>query len=378
MSSPPCHRKTIAGVVMLFLPLLVSAQVPRGLGFTLSQHTGGIIKHTEKLTFTPPDYSAGAELSLTYRTHGRKDWEAWRGYPILGVAGHVFSLGSSELGRSIGGYPFVDIPLWRRQKGALFFQVGSGLAWLSARHDRVNNPGHNAIGSHVNNVTALRIHGDWQLAPQWVLTAGWSFTHYSNGQARIPNYGINIMGGMVGVQWTPAPLGPEDYRAAETDARPTRRWGWVGHAGAGMKEYFAIGGPQYPVYLGSAGVTYALTRINRLVAGLEYEYNAGVATFSKLSWQYDSGRERFWAASRIMVYGGEEFRFGPWALQLQAGTYLGRFSLLVPFPVYTRLAMRYYFPPARHLDGRMFAGVYLKSHMVTAEYIAFGLGMAVD
>lgn len=354
------------------------AQARKGMGLTLANHTGGIIKHTDKLTFTPPAFSTGLEASLTFRTYGRRDWEAWRNYPILGLSAHWFDLGSEQLGHSFGFYPFVDVPLLRRDKWQLFFQVGSGLAWLTRRNDRIRNPLQNAIGSNLNNVSAFRIHADWHLDPQWLLTGGFSFTHYSNGQARIPNFGINVVGGMLGVQYTPRPLTQEDFRPAAEPRTALRRWGLSTHAGMAFKEYFAVGGPRYPIYLGSIAGMYQLSRVNRLVLGVEYEYNEGVAVFSKLAWQHDTDRERHRAASRVMVFLGEEFLFGNWALLLQAGTYVGNIGELIPYPVFTRLAIRHYLPPLPGSGARFFGGVYLKSHVVTAEYISLGMGVTFD
>lgn len=359
----------------VFLPGRALTQPAKGTGFTVAAHVGGIVKHTSKLTFTPPPLSGGVEASVTWHTWGKRDWEAWRRYPILGLSVHAFHLGSAELGQAYAFYPFVDIPLYRGEKARLYFQVGTGVAWLTQRNDRVHNPLQNAIGSHLNNVSALRVHGTWPLDPAWVVTGGLSFTHYSNGQAKIPNFGINVLGGMVGVQWTPVPLVPEDYRPAGIPKTALRRWGCIAHAGMAYKEYFAVGGPVYPVYLGSLAAIWQLSRVNRLYAGVEYEFNQGVATFSKLAWQHDSERERFRAASRVMVFAGEEFMFGDWALLLQAGTYVGGIGELIPFPVYTRLAIRRYLPAWPLERSRFFAGVYLKSHVVTAEYISLGMGM---
>lgn len=369
-------------IILLFLFLswspIADAQLGKGVGFTLSNHSGGIIKHTEKLTFTPPAFISGLEAMATFRTHGRKDWEAWRNYPILGLSAHWFNLGTDQLGHSFGFFPFVDIPLIRRPQWQLFFQVGTGLAWLSRRYDRIHNPLQNAIGSKVNNVSAFRVHLDYNLNTQWLLTGGFSFTHYSNGQAQIPNFGINVVGGLLGVQWTPHPLASEDYREAGSLKKALRKWGISAHTGLAFKEYFAVGGPQYPIYMGSLAGLYQLSRVNRLYLGVEYEFNQGVYTFSKLSWQHNSDNDRFWASSRVMAFLGEEFLFGDWALLLQAGTYLGNVGLLIPKPVYTKLAIRYYLPPLQKHRARFFSGVYMKSHMITAEYISFGVGMTWD
>lgn len=367
--------------ILLFLGLGIEplgAQALKGVGFSVTHHAGQIIKHTEKLTFELPDISQGTEVSLTFRTYGRKDWEAWRKYPILGLSVHHFSLGTDELGRAYGFFPFIDIPLWHGKGWKSYFQLGSGIAWLTRPYDRITNPRQNAIGSKVNNSAAIRIHGDITLNPNWVLTGGFSFTHYSNGKAQIPNFGINIVGGSVGMQWTPRPLKAEDYREATTSKARLKKWGFSTHGAMAYREYFTDGGPRYPVYIGSAALIYQHNRINRFYAGLEYEYQEGLAVWSKLSWQDDSAQERFKSASRLMVFVGEEFMYGPWAILLQAGTYWPNIGILIPNKIYTKLGMRYYLPALPGSGARFFGGVYLKSHMITAEHISLGMGVTFD
>ena len=354
------------------------AQALKGVGFSVTHHAGQIIKHTEKLTFELPDISQGTELSFTFRTYGRQDWEAWRKYPILGLSLHHFSLGTDELGHAYGFYPFIDIPLWGGKGWKSFFQVGSGIAWLTRPYDRISNPNQNAIGSRVNNSAAIRIHGDFTLSPSWLLTGGFSFTHYSNGKAQIPNFGINIVGGSLGVQWTPSPLQANDYREATASKARLKKWGFSTYGAMAYREYFTDGGPRFPVYIGSAALLYQHNRINRFYAGLEYEYQEGLAVWSKLSWQDESEEERFKSASRVMVFIGEEFLYGPFAILLQAGTYWPNIGILIPNKVYTKLGMRYYLPKLPGSGARFFGGVYLKSHMITAEHISMGLGVTFD
>lgn len=341
-------------------------------------HAGGIVKHTSKLTFSPPGLCTGVELTGTWQSSGRRDWEAWRHYPVLGMSAHWFDLGTEELGQSMAVFPFVDVPLLRKTYGQLYFQVGSGLAWLTNPYDRLRNPQQNAIGSRLNNVSAFRIHVDVPIHASWRVSGGFSFTHYSNGQAQTPNYGINILGGMLGLQWTPVPLQPEDYKPASAPKTSLRSWGWSMHGGMAFREIYPVGGPRYPVYIGSLAGMYQLSRVNRLLFGLEYEYHRSQYVHSKLNWQNYDEASHHRAAGRVMVFGGEEFMFGSWAVLLQAGIYLPVLGEGVPFPVYTKLATRYYLPALPRSGARFFTGVYLKSHLVTAEYISLGMGVTFE
>ncbi len=362
----------------LTLSLSLQGQTRKGIGLTLANHTGVILKHSDELTFTPPPITTGLEASFTYQTYGKQDWQAWNRYPILGINALWMNLGSEQLGHAFGVYPFVDVPLFVRESWSAYFQVGSGLAWLTRHFDRIRNPLHNAIGSHLNNTAAFRFHADYLVNPHWRITGGVSFTHFSNGQAQTPNYGINVVGGMVGARWIPHPLTREDYIPASEPNIPLRRWGFSTHSGIAFREYFAFGGPRYPIYIASMSGLYQLSRINRLYAGLEYEFNKGIYTFSKLNWQFEGDNARRWAASRLMVFVADEFMFGNWSVMVQMGTYVGGFGFLIPFPVYNKLALRYYLPYIPRTHARFYGGLTLKSHIITAEYISLGLGLTFD
>jgi hypothetical protein len=315
---------------------------------------------------------------MIYQTWGRKDWEAWRNYPRLGISAHWFDLGTPELGTALAVFPFLDVPLLRRPGTSIYFQVGSGLARLSNPFDRLRNPLQNAIGSRINNVSAFRIRADFPLNAAWQLQGGFSFTHYSNGQSRVPNYGINVVGGMLGLAWMPDAPTQKDYIAATRPNEPARRWGWSMHAGLAFRETFPIGGPRYPVYIGSLAGMYQLSKINRLLIGMEYEYQRAQYVYSKLNWQNYDEASHHRAAGRIMFFAAEEFMYGPWAVLLQAGAYLPLIGEGIPFPVYTKLATRYYLPALPRSGARFFGGVYLKSHLVTAEYISLGFGVTFE
>lgn len=365
-------------VLSLALPSTGQSQSRKGVGLTFANHTGSILKHSNELTFTPPPVTSGFEVSLTRRSYGKKDWEAWTNYPVFGINAIWLNLGSKQLGHAFAIYPFVDVPLFQRESLRAYAQIGSGLAWLTQHYDRIHNPQFNAIGSNLNNSAAVRIHADYRITPHWWLTGGFSFTHFSNGQAQAPNYGINVVGGMIGMQWIPKPLDKTDFLPAKEPNIPDKRWGISANINLAFREYFAFGGPRYPVYIGGVSGLYQFSRTNRFYAGLEYEFNKGIYTFSKLNWQFEGDNARRWAASRLMVFIADEFMFGNWSMMVQSGTYVGGFGFLIPFPVYNKLALRYYLPYVPKTRARVFGVLTLKSHIITAEYISLGMGVTFD
>ena len=79
------------------------------------------------------------------------------------------------------------------------------------------------VGSKINAYINLGFFLNWQINPQWNLTAGIDLTHYSNGNTHYPNSGVNPVGGRIGLVRTfgaensspsanAGQLAPDDFR----------------------------------------------------------------------------------------------------------------------------------------------------------------------
>jgi len=80
------------------------------------------------------------------------------------------------------------------------------MAFMDTPYDRRSNPTGNAIGSPLNVNISYKFSSSWKLNPNWALSTGLSFTHYSNGASHLPNYGINIAALTLGARYTPDPF----------------------------------------------------------------------------------------------------------------------------------------------------------------------------
>ncbi|MCB0624999.1 MAG: hypothetical protein KDC43_14065, partial [Saprospiraceae bacterium] len=77
---------------------------------------------------------------------------------------------------------------------------------------------------------------------------------------------------------------------------------------------------------------------------------------------------------RWMVFLADEFLFGSLGVMLQAGYYVSPKSVLISKPIYSKLGIRYYLPAVGKPATQFYAGIYLKAHAFTAEYIGLGMG----
>lgn len=371
-----------------FLPLialLLALSAPRlhgqarGFGLETGGDYGRILKHSRKISFGIPRQSYGFGLNFSWQTYGKKEWHQHHGYPLLGLSLQYFELGDPQvLGQAMAAFPFITLKVVDRPKWLLQFRVGSGLAWVTRPYDRLDNPLNNGIGSRLNNATAFRLVAGVPLSPHWTIFAGGSFSHFSNGAAQMPNLGINVPALSASVSYTPNPVGGGSLEKWDASKRPPGRFGAQVYFSMAYKESGTPGAAKWPVYMGSAAGVYRISKVQNLLFGVEYEYHKSIFLFSLHTFASHTALEARQDATRWMVFLGNEWLFGNTGLLVQAGYYVSRQSYLVPFPFYNRLGLRYYLPPLGRPATQFFASIYLKSHIITAEYISIGIGARVQ
>jgi len=369
----PRYFLIILGLCCFLIPS--TGQRP-GFSWDFGTDQGRIFRHTPKIAFAIPDHTWGFGLNFQYQSYGREAWQQHHGYPLMGYGLQYFNFGDAEvLGHAVSFFPNITLKLVDRPRWMIHFRVGSGIAWLNRTWDRIENPDNNSIGSRFNNTTCFRLVAGVDLAPRWTLFAGGSFSHFSNGAVQMPNLGINVPAVSVSLRYTPEPVQQAHYIKWEEPKRPAGRWGGQGYFTLAYKETGLPGAAKWPVYLGSASGIYRISKVQNLQAGLEIEYYKSVYVFSLHVIAAHNAREAGQNATRYGFFLANEWQFGNTGVLVQAGYYLNRKNYLVPFPVYNKLGLRYYLPPLPGLSAQFYAGVYMKSHLITADYISLGIGV---
>jgi hypothetical protein len=362
---------------LLLLPLSLFAQEKPYWSIEGSFSAGRIVRHTPKFDFDIPEISSGTLISFQHQTHGKKGWQRRQQYPRFGLLLGFFHFGSEQLGQAISLAPNISVDVFRKERSSLQFQLSVGFSCLNRPYDRLARPNNNAIGSFINNFTAFQFLWLRELGENLDLSTGIQMVHFSNGAIQLPNLGYNIPMASLGLRYHLrgrfedfAPLLPEERK-------PDRRWGGQAYSYFALREVAAIGGSKYPVWGASAAVHYHTAKDNRFLLGVEYEYQQAVYAFETHHELVTSEKDIRRGAERYMIFAGHEFLYGPWSVSLNAGTYLNKSStLLLPFPFFTKLGIRYYISPFGETGPRIQTGLYLKAHRTVAEYFAFGLGLS--
>ena len=112
-----------------------------------------------------------------------------------------------------------------------------------------------------------------------------------------------------------------------------------------------------------------------MLLGVDYEFNRAIYTFGLEVAEFENKKEARKGATRLAIFVADEFLFGSIGIQLQMGRYVGReMNRYVLKRNYSKLTMRVYLPEWFGNTLRPQAGITLKAHAATAEYIALNAG----
>lgn len=341
-------------------------------------YQGFVWRHTPKLTTRTGESLSGQELGIRFQTLGTRSWQAWQRYPSLGVSAAHFQLGEGSHERAFGLLPWLNVPLVRAGWFAANFRIGTGIGWVARPYNWWDNPDQNAIGSHWNNMTQFRLGAEAGLNAHTRLLLGGSFTHFSNGGAALPNFGINVISGWIGAVWSPKALHASDFQPPGASRKIAhKRWGAWLQGGYSAVQIASFDGPKYPIWSGAAAIACRFNRLHRASIGLDYERNMAIYTWGLHSALFSDEAAARRGATRLALFVGEEFFFGDIGIQLQTGRYWGKkYNAFIPKNLYSKLAIRYYLPEDIRFPVRPYLGVTLKAHAFTAEYIAWNAGLS--
>lgn len=205
------NKTFIPFIIALFLlpimPGRASAQETKPIhqiGFDLRPYyltpTSGFFKG-DGFDQEPQRKALSAHLKYAFRFS--KDSRLGQMYPHayqgIGLSYNTF-FNASEIGNPVALYAFQGSRIARLSpKLTLDYEWNFGASFGWKKYNSESNPRNDVVGSKINAYINLGFLLNYRLNPQWHLTAGVDFTHYSNGNTNYPNSGVNPVGGRIGV-----------------------------------------------------------------------------------------------------------------------------------------------------------------------------------
>lgn len=359
-------------VILLLFPLQAFAQKDSTkLSFGANYLGGKILIHTPKIHQQSPPYSQALEFSYAKQTTGNAFWQQRFGFPETALNFCIASNGSPLIGTSFGFYPSIQFRILSGRKAYWFFKLGGGIGMNTKSWQRIpaSDSMNNIVGSKINNFTMIQTGARFKLNDRISMQGGIHFYHVSNAATRTPNFGINTIGGFIGLHYHPN----GNAFTIEKKKWPVQK----NPINLGVKlatayaESQTPNGPIYPYYHISIFGSKMYRNKSRAIVGVDATYSSELYAGFKNTYNH-IGRERE-AAIIYSAFLGHEFVFGKIGLPLQLGFYLNR-------PGggrgrYQKLGINYHF---YHDDSRRLKDAFILTQLFTenvnAQYAEFGLG----
>ena len=151
----------------------------------------------------PFDRSLSAHLKYSFQIHPNSVLDQIFGGAYQGVGIAAYTFGDKEqLGAPLTFYIFQGARLARLSRRiSLNYEWNFGLSngWIP--YDPDTNPYNVIIGSKRNAYVNADLYLNWILSRKIDLAAGLTLSHFSNGNTRFPNAGLNLAGVKVGLNY---------------------------------------------------------------------------------------------------------------------------------------------------------------------------------
>jgi len=191
-------------VIMLFFSSasVVAEEGKKGLYHRLeAEYRPGYIFPTnsflqgENEAMTPFRNSYAVHLKYAFRFTPGSGADRIFGGAYQGIGSGYYTFGNpKELGNPVSLYLFQGARIAAFSSRVSFnYEWNFGLSFGWKPYDREKNPYNVMMGSKMNAYINTNFYLDWVLSPQFHLNAGVTLTHFSNGNTRFPNAGLNLI-----------------------------------------------------------------------------------------------------------------------------------------------------------------------------------------
>ena len=354
-------------VLILFTALFLNGfsqdKFTGNLTISANYHYGAVLPEYQYFNYLVNDYVRSAGLNISKKTIGKNDWEQLFHYPEWGFSMFYSTLGNDHVfGREISAFPYFHIDMFSGKHVKIYNETGVGFGYVTKKLDLKNNYEDIAVGSHFNGHFSLKFGLRYAITDKIQLNAGASFNHFSNGNLKEPNLGINYMALYSGLGYR---IG-KYVQNEKNELQPHKK----GHHyeltySFGGKHTRALLEKFYFTTSGTFEFKYDMTPIFHAGLGADLFYDSSTQTEMSVPgslpykniYDYRSG-----------IHVSEEFSYNKLSIIVQEGTYLLLIDKVNHYPMYNRGVIRY------RISDHLMISVAMKSHLQILDYPEFGIG----
>ena len=170
-------------------------------------HYSRYLKNSDNLADIMKNRAHTFELKVGFQTSGEKMREQYWKYPTYGVGFYSASFGPADtLGEPSALYVFLGGPFKRWNRLGFFYEIGVGISYDFVKYDPITNPRNDIIGSTTNVYLSAKFFLQYRINNRLDATFGLDLTHFSNGNTRTPNMGLNVYGPNISLKYNFNPI----------------------------------------------------------------------------------------------------------------------------------------------------------------------------
>ncbi len=304
-------------------------------------------------------------LEVVYSSNFTGWTQADSGYRHLrwGTGLSYFNLGDRELNGEVYAWNIhVEANLKKRERFQSTIRFGSGVGYLTKPYNITSNRKNKAIGSRLNGNMQLLYKAYFDMSKRTSLVLGLGVTHYSNGNFKRPNLGINIMHLDLGVCRKVRFI---ENRKSKLLPELFPKNGFEILAGYANKEISVADTRRFNIFTASLLYYFRHSPTRNWRFGTEFFFDKTYpySLFQPATLENVTLPEM----TEIALKAGHEFIFGRVAIVTDLGTYIYRPNAYKK-RVYFAIGFNYHFNRGAVVQTR------LKSHMAVADYFYWGAG----
>lgn len=144
-------------------------------------------------------YAGHLKYALQFRPHTKASQAYISAYQGIGLG--YFNFGNHrEIGNPLALYLFQGGSIARLSpRLSLNYEWNFGISWGWQPYNETSNPNNKVIGSRINAYLNTHLYLNWTISPLFDLTLGATGSHFSNGNTRYPNSGLNTIDSKIGL-----------------------------------------------------------------------------------------------------------------------------------------------------------------------------------
>ncbi|WP_018479135.1 acyloxyacyl hydrolase [Pontibacter roseus] len=355
-------------MLLLFLSAPSSAAVSfnpdssrAAINLGLTGHTGFIIPHSRDIRHLSKSYPWGIEADLSLHFTNDRAWLYLHGYPRLGASVAFYNFDNPEvLGNAYTLLLYVEPFLSAHRRFSLSFRLGGGLAYMDNTYHPTDNPDNLFYSTAISFPLEISLLGNYRLSERWILRAGGTYKHISNGGLRQPNKGINFPSATLGINYALRPATFPERHLTQARAVQQERNFLVAVFGTG-KDRKELSSKRLALVGIAANVSQPIGRLSALTGGAEW-----VADYALRRQLQNKGEDKDFQRGALLA--GHEFRIGRFRFSQQLGVYVYA-PVKARDPVYQRWGLEY------HTSSMPFFGLNLKAHRHVADFLDVRAGV---